>query len=305
MKPKHPLLLLLLDLLLRHFDLRHFDPHFGHRGFNTQHDLRHNESLSRTQGAIKFVSRETWRRNREMKGPGRDIGKGELPIVAGQYFLRWGLVFARELHLSTGGGGPGLNNHRSADVAWQLPIWLLLAGGCSCCPARQVCQFLLPGWSGAAETEPPPVSEIRRAAHIGLARSNLQRRGPTPGRFGAKTSCRSLLSQHAQLLPSPNSESYHALSGGLHPSGHCRWAGPEPTPARSRRCAVGRRAQELLHASRGCRWRSSRAFSREARWKCSFTRCRPNSSRLYAASTTPRETSSSEAPGCRATNGAS
>ena len=65
----------------------------------------------------------------------------------------------------------------------------MLPGNCrsGCCsPADapvlqecQLCQFLLPGQSGAAETEPPPVSEIRRAAHIGLARSNPQRRGPT------------------------------------------------------------------------------------------------------------------------------
>ena len=32
---EHTLLLLLLDLLLRHFDLRDLDPHFGHGGGNS------------------------------------------------------------------------------------------------------------------------------------------------------------------------------------------------------------------------------------------------------------------------------
>src|SRR5271157_2855249 len=113
---EHTLLLLLLNLLCRHLDLRECYPHFRHGGGNIQHDLGQNVSLSRAQGYGERLGLETRRRNCELKGPRREIAKGELPIVAGQHLLCRGWVSMRQPHLSADGDGSGLNNHRSTDA---------------------------------------------------------------------------------------------------------------------------------------------------------------------------------------------
>jgi hypothetical protein len=74
---------------------------------------------------------ETCRSNRELKGPRREIGKRELPILAGQYFLMEGLIIIRESHFSTNGDGSSRVNYGPADVSRYLPICLQLARGCT------------------------------------------------------------------------------------------------------------------------------------------------------------------------------
>jgi hypothetical protein len=74
---------LIFDLLFRHFDLRQFDDsYFRHNGGDSQHDLRHNVSLSRAQNFRELLGFEAYRRNCEPKGPGKEIAKGKLSVVA-------------------------------------------------------------------------------------------------------------------------------------------------------------------------------------------------------------------------------
>ncbi len=81
---EHTLLLFVLDLLFRHFDRRKSDPHLSQCGRNRQHDRWDDIGLARVQDSGEWLRGEPCRRNRELEGPGSDVGKRELPVVAGQ-----------------------------------------------------------------------------------------------------------------------------------------------------------------------------------------------------------------------------
>src|SRR3979490_1119418 len=91
------------------------------------------------QDSGKWLRREARRRNRELEGPGRDVGKGELPIIAGQNLLVCGLIVRRLIvrgltlsgksHSGSGHDSPGPINHGSTDAPWQSLIGRLLRWG--------------------------------------------------------------------------------------------------------------------------------------------------------------------------------
>ncbi len=129
---EHPLLLLLLNLYLRYFGFRKPDPHFRSGGRNRQHDLRHNVSLSRIQDPRDDFGLESWRRNCELERSRNDIGKGEFPVIAGEYLLFWVLVSMRKFHMSANRQGSGLINYCSGNAPCQLLIRLFRASGFAC-----------------------------------------------------------------------------------------------------------------------------------------------------------------------------
>ena len=83
------------------------------------------------QDSGKRLRREARRRNRELEGPGRDLGKRELPVVAGQNLLIRRLIVGRltlsgKSHPGSGHDRPGPINHGSTDAPWQSMIGRLL-----------------------------------------------------------------------------------------------------------------------------------------------------------------------------------
>ncbi len=90
---EHPLLLLRLDLIFRHFDPCGDDTHFSDSRCKGHGDLRDRVALPRPQDSVGPLRREAHGRNCELEGTGSDVCKRELPIVARKHFLHRGLIF--------------------------------------------------------------------------------------------------------------------------------------------------------------------------------------------------------------------
>src|SRR6266576_2018548 len=76
------------------------------------------------QDSGRWLRREARRRNRELEGPGRDVGKGELPIIAGQNLLVCGLIVRRLIvrRLIVRGLTLSGNSHRAPGHDTPAPI---------------------------------------------------------------------------------------------------------------------------------------------------------------------------------------
>jgi hypothetical protein len=64
-----------------------------------------------------------------MEGPGNDVGKGKLPIVAGGHLLVWRLILTGESYPGSNDGSSRLIDNCSADASWQSLVGLLRTGG--------------------------------------------------------------------------------------------------------------------------------------------------------------------------------
>jgi hypothetical protein len=62
-----------------------------------------------------------------LEGPGSDVGKGELPILACCHHLGRGVIFTSEAHSGSSDDRSRTINNRSADAPWQLLVGRLLA----------------------------------------------------------------------------------------------------------------------------------------------------------------------------------
>jgi hypothetical protein len=67
-----------------------------------------------------------------MEGPGSDVGKGKLPIVACGHLLVWRLILARESDPGSNDGSSSLIDNCSTDASCQSLIGLLRTSGCFC-----------------------------------------------------------------------------------------------------------------------------------------------------------------------------
>ena len=67
--------------------------------------------------------------NCQLEGPRNDIGKGELPILAGHHHLGRGVIFTGKAYTGPRDDGSRTINNCSADAPWQLLIEPLLGRG--------------------------------------------------------------------------------------------------------------------------------------------------------------------------------
>src|ERR1035438_349363 len=107
------------------------------------------------QGSRGGLRRESSRRDGELKGSGRDVRQGELPIAAGEPIRDRTTIFAAEFYLSPGDYRSTRIHHRSADAARGLRTGNLLS-------RRRGCALLSAGRTGLS-------TGLRTLSHAGRA----------------------------------------------------------------------------------------------------------------------------------------
>ena len=116
------LLLLVFDLVLRDFRRRGHYAQFGGGGGDHQGQRWNGEVLSGVQIPREGLRREARSRNCKVEGSRSDIGKRELPVIAGQNLLIRSLIFRCEPHPGSGDDSARLIGDRAGDAAWRAGI---------------------------------------------------------------------------------------------------------------------------------------------------------------------------------------
>jgi hypothetical protein len=101
----------------------------GGLGGESEDDLRKNKNFARMQDTRGILRGEEFRGDGDLERAGSNVGKGELAVIAGQNFVFWGSVVARERYAGSGDGGSGWVNYAAADISRQLLSRLLTGYG--------------------------------------------------------------------------------------------------------------------------------------------------------------------------------